>query len=268
MRQHKVFQKALKTNKISKDEAVEFLDDLTKWTENHIKTKYSYYYNKKMYPIKAQVAGKGQKSPIFIVNHHTGAKHRGHGGAMSRFFTSAMASANFIITNEGEMIYLVSVDNMAYHATKRTFIPLSVRRFLKIDDGRWLNECGLEIVNNGMVKLFRLEQFETSIALQRILNAYFGYSLKELKSHKFFSPTERSGDPGFCYYLPLVEHAVLNDYDIQVPVCWLYEYKEDPVKFANNGSINWIKNLNLISRDEWWDKRNKMVGKITNEWLL
>lgn len=258
MRTHPIYKKAITTNKITKEEAVLFFDDLYKETETYIKIKFPYYITRNSWPLKASVAGGAQKDPKFIVNHHTSNTKRQHTPALHRFMQSKMASANFLIADDGAILYLVRLSDMSYHATKRAnVIPFSLQKLLGLTDGKWLNEPGIEMTGNGNSKLFTPEAFEATIVLQRIIVAYFEGSVKELKSHKFFSPVDRSGDPGPFYFLPLVEHAVFNDVDIWDEDYWLDSYATDQVKFAN-GAGGWMDILKVSDRDEWKDKRKKL----------
>lgn len=259
MRTHPTYKKAVTTNKITKAEAALFFDDLYKVTDAHIRANYPWYVKNDMWPLKACIKGGADKDPKFIVNHHTGSKNRTHGGAMARFFQSKMASANFVITDTGDILYLVKLNDMSYHATKRAgVIPFSVQKALGITDGKWLNEPGIEMVGNGNVKLFTHEALEASIVLQRIICAYFDGSVKELKSHRFFSPIDRSGDPGPLYFLPLVEHAVLNDYHLHNESTWFRDYMSNPVLFANELAEGWMRKLGVSDRDEWKNKRKNL----------
>lgn len=264
IKQHSLWQKALKTNKITKQEAELFFEELKKETDQHIRKNYQWYVKKGYWPIKACVKNGAQKDPVFVVNHHTSSKNRTHGGAMARFFTSSMASANFLITDDGTILYLVDLKDMSYHAIKRSFIPLAIARALKIDENRWVNECGVEICGNGMNKLFTPQAFEATIVLQRMVCAYFQYSIKELKSHRFFS-YERKGDPGVFYFLPLVFHAVFNDVDIWSEDYWLDNYASDQVRFANGVSV-WMEQLGVAHLDEWSKERKKI--KANGQMLL
>lgn len=266
MRSHSVYQKAIKTNKISKSEAILFLDDLYKLTEAYVKNNFPSYVKKGLWPLKARVPGGAQKDPKFIVNHHTSNTNRQHTPALHRFFQSSQASANFLITDSGTILYLVRLVDMSYHATKRAgVIPFSLQKLLGITDGKWLNEPGIEMAGNGNSKLFTPEAFEAVIVLQRIICAYFDGSIKELKSHRFFSPVDRAGDPGPYYFLPLVEHAVFNDVDIWAEDYWLDSYAIDQVGFANN-AVSWMEKYGVLDRDEWKDKRKKL--KATSQMVL
>ena len=113
------------------------------------------------------------------------------------------------------------------------------------------------MTGNGNSKLFTPEALEASIVLQRLIVAYFDYSIKELKSHRYFSPIDRNGDPGPFYFLPLVEHAVFNDEDLMAEDYWLDAYSIDQVGFAN-AADEWIDKFGVSDRDEWADKRKKL----------
>ena len=133
-----------------------------------------------------------------------------------------------------------------------------MRRLFNIERG-WVNEYGIETVGNGTKYLFEYEQFLSIIALQRYLKALYP-SIESIKSHKEFSPTSRSNDPGVLYFLPLVEHAIFEDVDLEDKNYWLHSYKKDPIKFANDVHW-WLKEYGLEDRDEWKRKRSKIVTK-------
>jgi hypothetical protein len=266
MKTHPIYIKALTTNKITKNEATLYFSDLYKLTDAYMHANHKFYVNGGMWPLRARLAGKAQKDPKFIVNHCTGSVNRTHGGALARFFQSEMASAHFIITDKGEILYLVPLVDMAYHATKRAgIIPFSIAKLLGITDGKWLNEPGIEIVGSGNAKLFTPEALEASVVLQRLIVAYFGGSVTELKSHRYFSPVDRSGDPGALYFLPLVEHAVFNDVDVRDSSYWLENYRSNQVEFAK-GVDFWFGKYKVTEKDEWAAKRKKM--QITGQMML
>lgn len=266
MKSHPVFQKAIKTTEITKEEAKTFFDDLYKETDLYVRNNWKYYVNNGMWPIKARVRNGAQKDPVFIVNHCTGSKDGKHEPALHRFFQSKMASAHILITITGNLIYLVPLTDLAYHATKRSGVILgALAAMLKINDSKFLNEPGIEVVGS-QFKLFTPEQFESAIVVQRIMVAYFGGSIKQIKSHRFFSPQDRSDDPSFLYFLPLVEHAVFNDVDISKDDYWISKYKLDQISFANN-SFDTIDRYGLLSKDEWQSKRLRMKGKIDKSYL-
>jgi hypothetical protein len=266
MKEHAVYKKALVTNKISKEEAEIFIKDLEIETDSYIRKNWKYYVSRNMWPLKAVKKNKAQKDPVFIVNHCTGSKDGKFEPALHRFFQADQASANALITLTGDVIFLIRLTDLAFHATRRSGVIMgALAKLLKIDDSRWLNEPGIEVVGS-QVKLFTPEQFEATIVLQRVIKAYFSESVKELKSHKFFSPNDRPDDPSFLYFLPLVEHAVFNDVNILDSNYWLQEYKKNQIEFANN-SFDIIKSYNLLGRDEWREKRLKMKGKIDESYL-
>lgn len=266
MKTHPIYVKALLTNKITKAEAVLYLDVLYEFTDKYVKQTHPFYVKAGMWPLKAVVKGGAQKDPKFVVNHCTGSVNRTHGGALARFFQSLMASAHFLITDKGEILYLVKVADMAYHTTKRVgIIPFSIAKLLGITDGKWLNEPSLEVVGSGNVKLFTPEALESSIVLQRIINGYFEGSIKELKSHRFFSPIDRRGDPGALYFLPLVEHAVFTNVDLADEDYWFDNYKIGQIEFAK-GVDFWLRKYKVFDRDEWAEKRRKL--QITSQMLL
>ena len=261
MKSHKVYQKALKTNKITREEAENFLSLLYVETRDYIKSKHAYYFNRGMWPIKAKAKGKAQKDPKFILNHCTSNKERNYKPALYRFLQSEKASSHFIVCDDGMILYLVDLDDMAYHATKRAgVVPFPVARALGINDSKWINEPGIEVVGNGNHKMFSYEAFEATIVLQRIIVAYFDYSIKELKSHRFFNPMTRGGDPGALYLLPLVEHAVFSDQDLTHPKYWLWCYKDNPFEVCEKAEA-WMSHYKVYDKDEWKDFRKKLTIK-------
>lgn len=253
-----LLSKAVKTNQITRDEAQEWLLYLKLYTDLFLKKNYPWYAKNGYFPIKAQKKNAADVDPKFVVNHHTGGTKTSP--VIARFSTAKMASSNFVIERNGNIIYLVDIHNLSYHATVNTWLPIDVRRLLGLE-GKWINEPGIETVGNGMKYLFQPEQFKALICLQRFLAAYFP-SITELKSHRFFSPKSRSGDPGFLYFLPLIEHSVFNDIDLESPNCWLYHYEKDPIEFANKAK-EWITNYGL--EDEW---KNKRQIEITENHIL
>lgn len=268
MRSHQTYQKALKTNKLTKEEAVAFFDDLYKETDLYVRNNWKFYVNKGMWPIKAREKNKAQRDPVFVVNHCTGAKNGKHEPAMHRFFQAEQASAHILITISGNLIYLVPLTDLAYHATRRSgVIPGALATQLKVNDGKFLNEPSVEVVGSGNEKLFTSEALKSSIVVQRIMKAYFNESIKMIKSHRFFSPNDRKNDPGFTYLLPLIEHAIFNDIDLSSDDYWFSQYEKDPIKFMNQ-SIDILNKFNLQSKDEWQIERNKNKGKIDKTWLL
>jgi hypothetical protein len=256
MRQHPIYQKALKSNKISKEEAVLFFDGLYKDTDAYIKKEFRSYVLRGNWPLKARIPNGAQKDPVFCVLHHTSNRERKHKPALHRFLSSEKASSNFVITDDGTIIYLVRLVDASYHATKG-WMPIALARALKVNDGRWLNECGVELCGNGMLKLFKPEALEATIVLHRLICAYFDGTIKEIKSHRFFAAQSRSGDPGVYSFLPLLEHATFNDVDLSDNDYWLAHYKADQVKFANE-SATWIEKYGVADRDEWKDRRKRM----------
>lgn len=264
---HPIYQKALKTNKITKAEADLFFSDLYKETDSYIRENWKFYVNKGMWPLRARLKDKAQKDPVFILNHCTGAKTGKFEPALHRFFQAEKASANFLITTSGAVLYLVPLSDMAYHATRNSSAlhGAAITSALKIGDGKWLNEPGLETVGS-QHKLFTPIQFEAAIVVQRIMVAYFNSSVKMLKSHRFFSPQERAEDPSFLYFLPLVEYSVFNDVDITKADFWLQKYKADMIGFANS-SYERIQEYGLLEKDEWKNKRLQMKGKIDKKFL-
>lgn len=260
MKSHPIYQKAIKTNKITKEEAVKFFEDLYKETDLYVRNNWKYYVNQGMWPIKAREKNKAQKDPLFIVNHCTGATNGKHEPALHRFFQAKQASAHILITIDGNLIYLVPLTDLAYHATRRSgVIPGALAAQLKVNDSKFLNEPGIEVVGSGNLVFFTPEQFEASIVVQRLMVAYFDKSIKSLKSHRFFSPQDRSNDPGAWYFLQLVEHAVFNDVDISKEDYWIKEFSKDEKTFANN-YFDQLKKYNLNSNlDEWASFRLKKL---------
>lgn len=249
------FGKALYTNIISKEEAVQFFNDLQLKTDDHVKKTFPYYWNKKLYPIKAKKLNGASTNPKFIVNHHTSGTKTSP--AFYRFCNAKMASANFIVERDGNILYLVPLKDMSYHAVNREF-SLQMQRLIGADRG-FLDEPGIETIGNGNKWLFTYEQFVSLICLQRYIKAFFP-SVEQLKSHRFFSHITRSGDPGPFYMLPLVEHAVFNNVDLTLKDFWLFEYKKDAI-FCVNRFNEWMKQLNIPKeKDEWGGKRNKIVN--------
>lgn len=255
--------KALRTTKITRDEAQEWLRYLAVHTEGFIRKNFKWYIKKGYWPIRAAKENAGQIDPKFVVIHHTSNKKGNYKPALHRFFSAKKASSHFLIGRKSEeLLYLVPVHDMAYHATRRSWLPIDVRRALKIERG-WLNEIGTEIAGNGGSLLFSYEQLLNVICLHRYLAAYFP-TISELKSHRFFSRISRAGDPGPLFLLPLVEHAVFTDVDLEYQGYWLEVYKKDPVKFANEAA-GWMQNYRIDHKDEWIKKRKK---KITFKHLL
>jgi N-acetyl-anhydromuramyl-L-alanine amidase AmpD len=259
MKNHPIYQKALKTNKLTKSEADLFISDLTAETDKYIRENWKYYVNKGMWPLRARIKNKAQKDPVFIVNHCTGAKDGRFEPALHRFFQAEQASANAVVTLTGELILLVPLTDLAFHATRRSGVILgALAKLLKIDDGKWLNEPGIEVVGSGNHCYFTPEQFEASIVLQRVMKAYFNESVKDIKSHRFFSPVDRKGDPGCLYFLPLVKHAIFNNVDITSKNYWLEEYRLGKKIFALDFN-NQLKKYGIPeSEDEWAVERKKL----------
>lgn len=253
---------ALYTNDMPKDYSEEWFFVLKNQTDERIKKEFPFYVNKKMWPLKAAKKGGADKTPKFAVWHHTSNRERNHKPAMHRFFQASMASSNFLVTSDGFPLYIVDLEDMSYHATVNTFIPLAMRRTLGLE-GKWLNEPGIEVAGNGNSKLFTYEQLLSCCILGRHLKCLFP-SMTEAKSHRFFSPTQRSGDPGPLFFLPLVEHSIFNDVSLVDSTYWLQDYKKDPVKFANRSS-EVIKKYGLDSRDEWSTQRKRL--KVNNSFL-
>lgn len=251
--------KAIKTNKITKEEAEQWFKDLYNHTDSFLKQNFKWAVKNGMWPLKAQRKDKGQKDPVFTVCHHTSNRKGDYKPALNRFFASSMASSHFLIgRKQDELLYLVPVENLSFHAVKRVFLPMSISRFLKTENG-FLNEVGTEVAGNGNELLFSYEQFLNTICVHRYLLAKFP-TLKEIKSHRFFSPQGRAGDPGPLFFLPLIEHAVFNDVDLEDPDYWLENYKKDPVSFANN-AIYWMSKYGVLEKDEWINKRKKVTQK-------
>jgi hypothetical protein len=249
------------TTRIARDQASEWLDYLYLYTENYLKENFPWSY-KNQWPIKAQKRNGGEKTPKFIVNHHTSNLQGNYKPALNRFLSSEKASSHFLIGRKTQELFcLIPPQNLAYHAYKRYFLPISMMRALNIENG-WVNEIGIEVAGNGGKTLFSYEQFVNLICLQRYLCAYFP-SIKELKSHKFFSPISRAGDPGPFYLLPLIQHAVFNDIDLYTPNYWLEDYRKDPVKFMNN-SREIIKEYKIENVDEWFSLRNPTMANKSN----
>lgn len=251
-------QKIKATNELSKEEAESMLDGLFFYTDSFIKKNHSFYSNKGMWPMKAVKKNGGDKEPEFFVIHHTSNKDRNYKPALARFLQSKMASSHFLVGNKGEPLLLADVEDSTYHATLNTFLPLAVRRSLGIES-KWLNEVGIEVAGNGNSKFFTYEQLMSCICIGRTLRAKFT-SLKEIKSHRFFSPIQRSGDPGPTFMLPLVEHAVFHDIDLENKEYWLQQYRKSPFDFMFDTKLgqHWIDALALKERDEWYDKRAKI----------
>lgn len=256
------FSKALYTSNISQDEATEWFEYLQAHTENFIKENHGWYVSKGYWPIKARVEGGADPDPKFFVIHHTSNMKGLYKPALNRFFQAKMASSNLLIAKDGTPLYLVDLRDQSYHATVRTWLPIDVRRALGLE-GKWINEPGFEIAGNGMNKLFTHEQIVSSICCGRYTKSFYP-TITEVKSHRFFSRRARAGDPGYLFFLPLVEHAIFNDIDLSSKEYWVKQYQDDPVKFANNAGY-WIKNLGLEDRDEWSKYRKR---KITSKHLL
>lgn len=255
--------KALKTTEISRDEAQEWLEYISVYTDRFIRENFKWHVSKGYWPIKAKKENGGQVDPKFAVIHHTSNRKGDYKPALNRFFSAKKASSHFLLgRGADELLCLVKVHDMSYHATRRSWLPIGVRRALKIERG-WLNEVGTEVAGNGNTLLFSYEQLINLICLHRYLVAYFP-SLEELKSHRFFSRVSRSGDPGPLLFLPLIEHAVFTDVDLKDPGYWLESYKRNPIEFAN-GAAGWMENYRVEDRDEWADKRK---NKITSKHLL
>lgn len=251
--------KAIKTNKLTVDEAKAWFSDLQTHTDEFVKSKFPFAIKSKLWPLKAQRKGQAQKDPEFTVCHHTSNKKGDYKPALNRFLASDMASSHFLIgRNIDELLYLVPVENLSFHAVKRTILPIDVARAMKVENG-FLNEVGTEVAGNGNTLLFSYEQFLNIICVHRYLLALYP-TLKEIKSHRFFSPISRSGDPGPLFFLPLIEHAVFNDIDLDDQNYWLQNYKKDPVKFANN-AIYWMTKYGVIEKDEWIKFRKTVTSK-------
>lgn len=249
------FFEAIETSKIKRDDAIVWLSFLNKRTEEFIKKNHPFYFNEKYYPLKAQKINAGQKNPKFCICHHTSNKKRDYRPALHRFFQSKKASSHLLFTDTKEVLYLINVDNLAYHAFNKASLSTDVARLLKVENG-WVNEVGSEIPGNGNFKLFNYEQFLSVICVHRYLFSYFP-TMETIKSHKYFSPISRKDDPGVLFFLPLVEHAVKTDVNLMSKDYWLEEYKRDPVKFANN-SFDIIKDYGLTEKDEWSSKRKNI----------
>lgn len=242
--------KAVHTTKISRDEATEYFQYLALFTDDRIKKEFGWYVKKGYWPLQAQRKDKAQKKPKFAVAHHTSNRHRNFKPALNRFFSARKASSNLLIGDHDDDVFLlVGPDDMSFHAINRQSFDIDLARTLNIERG-WVNEFGTEVAGNGGARLFSYSQFLNFIALHRYLVSYYP-TIKEIKSHRFFSPKSRSGDPGVLFLLPLVEHAVFNDVDLKSKNYWLEDYKKNPVKFVNNSSFDLIKSLNLEDRDEW-----------------
>ena len=254
-------QKIKCTNDLTKEDAESVLDGLTLFTDSFIKKNHKFYVDKGMWPLKAAKKNAGDKDPKFFVIHHTSNKDRNYKPAMARFFQAKMASSNFLVTENGSPLYIVDIKDASYHATLNTFLPLAARRQLGIES-KWLNEVGIEVAGNGNTKFFTHDQLLSSICIGRTLRAKFE-NLKEVKSHKFFSPIHRSGDPGPTFMLALVEHAIFHDIDLENKEYWLSIYKKNPFDFMFDTKLgqHWIDALNLKERDEWYDKRAKIKIK-------
>jgi len=252
--------KAQYTSNITKEEAENWFSFVKRTTETHLKDKFPWAY-KRYWPLRAAKKNAGNKSPVFIVNHHTSNMKRDYRPAMNRFFSAKMASSNFLVgENENEILYIVDVNDMSYHATYKSWLPLAVRRMLGVS-GKWIDCPGIETAGNGVKKFFTHGQFLNVICLQRYLFALYP-SLKCLKSHRFFNRVSRAVDPGQFYYLPLVEHAVLNNIDLYDVNYWLEDFKKDPIEFHNKKYKEWIRRLNINpNKDEWWDKRTIATKK-------
>ena len=246
--------KSLLTNKITKEEAIKWFDDLKIHTDQYVKKTYPYYSTHKLYPVKAFKKDGASKSPYFIINHHTSGQKESPG--FYRFCNSKMASANFIVGRDGNILYLVSLEDMAYHATNGVF-STALYRLMRAQRG-WIDEPGIETVGNGLKWLFEYEQFKNLICLQRNIVA-LKPTIKIIKSHRFFSPVARAGDPGTLYFLPLVQHAIFNDVNLEDPNYWLEDYKSDPINFANNVSV-WFDKLGITKEEDEWNRfRNRKV---------
>lgn len=253
--------KAVHTTNITRDEAAEWLDYLSAYTNEFIVKNFNWYVKKGYWPLKAQKKDAGEKDPKFCVVHHTSNAVGNYKPALNRFFSAKKASSNFLIGKEAdELFYLISIHNQSYHAVKRSWIPISVRRALNIENG-WLNEVGTEVAGNGgKTPPFSYEQFLNVICLHRYLAAFFP-SIKELKSHRFFSKISRAGDPGPLFLLPLVEHAVFNDVCLTDSGYWLSQYKKDKIEFLKR-SNEVIESMNLKDKDEWFKTREKIIKSL------
>lgn len=255
--------KSFYTTEITRDEAQEWFKYLEAHTDQFIRKNFKWQVKHGFWPIKARKKEAGQKNPKFAVVHHTSNKKGNYKPALNRFFSAKKASAHFLLGRESDqLLYLISVHDMAYHATRRSWLPIAIRRALKIQRG-WIDEVGIEVAGNGGSLLFSYDQLLNLICLLRYLAAYFP-SLDELKSHRFFSRISRAGDPGPLLFLPLIEHAVFTDVDLGSPEYWIEHYRRDPVKFANEAK-EWMVNYKIDQKDEWIEKRKK---KITSKYLL
>lgn len=250
--------KIKQTNNLTISESEEVLEDMKVFTDAFVKKNHSYYVSKNMWPIRAAKKDGGDKDPKFCVFHHTSNRQRNYKPALYRFFQAKKASSNFLVAEDGSPLYLVDVKDASYHATLNTFLPLAVRRALGLEI-KWLNEPGIEVSGNGNSKFFTYDQLLSSVCIGRTLRGKFP-SMKETKSHKFFSPIQRSGDPGPTFMLPLVEHAIFNDVNLEDKEYWLERYKKSPFDFMfdNKCGKYWIDALNLEERDEWYEKRLKI----------
>lgn len=249
------FRKALVTNEITRDEADEWFLYLHLFTEDFVKKNHTWYVKKGYWPVKAKKKGAAEKEPKFMVMHHTSNRKGEYKPAFARFVQASKASSNLLISKYGDPIYMVDLKDMSYHATYRTWLPIDVRRKLGID-GKWINEPGFEVAGNGMHKVFSYDQIISTICTGRYTKSYYP-SIEEVKSHRFFSRRSRAGDPGVFFQLPLIEHAIFNNIELNDPEYWVSHYRRDPVKFVNEESLSWVKNLGLEDRDEWLKYRGK-----------
>ena len=251
--------KAVKTNSLSKTEAEEWLVYLLHQTNKEVRKRYSWHVAKGYWPMKAVQKGKAEKNPKFIVNHHTGGSKTNP--VIYRFLQSKKASSQAVIERNGNILALASHEDACYHAVPRgnsPLAPLPIRRLLNIERG-WLNEYGIETIGNGNKWLFTAAQFKSLIVLQRLLVAFYP-SIESIKSHREFSPTSRSGDPGPLYFLPLVEHAIFNDVDLDDDSYWLREYEKNPIEFANQIK-DWFNFYEVSNRDEWKRHRRREITR-------
>jgi hypothetical protein len=169
-----------------------------------------------------------------------------------------MASSNFLIgRGKDELLYLVDIRDKSFHAVKRAYFPPAAARAFKLENG-FVNEIGTEVAGNGGTLLFSYDQLVNLIIVHRFLKSYYP-TMKEIKSHRWLSPISRAGDPGPLMFLPLIEHAVFNDIDLESSDYWLEAYRKDPVKFANQ-SEDWISSLGLTEKDEWHSKRKIVIN--------
>lgn len=247
------------TNKISDIKAEDWLEYLLNQTDKEIRKRFAWNVRKGHWPMRAVRKWRGERNPKFVVNHHTGGSKTNP--VIYRFLQSKKASSQAVIERNGNILTLAHHKHACYHAVPRTNSPLrklAMRRLLNIELG-WLNEYGIETIGNGNKWLFTPEQFISIITLQRLLISVFP-TIKCLKSHREFSPTSRAGDPGPLYFLPLVEHAVFNDVDLEDPNYWIQKYKEDPIEFANK-AVYWFEEYGVTDRDEWKRKRHKPISK-------